>query len=219
MERTAIGARGDFGIGGFGLCHGAFFGECDEEMQCRIEASNALNVHFRERDGGDFFCANVFGEFGDVGEGQFFKVDGWFADGRRVAVLRSFAPGLHNGILRQRIEDIGWSDTVLDVKGADGRVAVTLLIQRIQHHGNLIGRKGNTSQRRRLFDHFGRNFWKRWSGGGCGGRLRLRLGGDGIESTWQQGRSKSKLRTDSKKTATVKHDAELYHSRRKVYIP
>ena len=37
-----------------------------------------------------FFVRKIRRVWG-VGEGQFFKVDGWFADGRRVAVLRSFA--------------------------------------------------------------------------------------------------------------------------------
>ena len=186
VQRTAIGSRGDFGVGGFGLSHGAFFGQRDEEMQSGIEAANPFDIHFRECDGRDFFGANVLGEFGDVGKGQFFKVDGRFADGGRVAVFRSFAPGLHGGVLRQRIENIGWRDAVLQVKRADGGVAVALLIQCVQHHGNLVGGDGNTGQRGRLLDHLGCNFGKRWRGGGGRSRLRLRLGGDGIESARQQ---------------------------------
>ena len=186
MQRTAIRSRSDFGVGGFGLRQGAFFSQRDEEMQRGIEATNPFDIHLRERDGRDFFGANVFGEFGDVGKGQFLKVDGRLADGGRVAVFWSFAPGLDGGVLRQRIENIGWRDAVLQVKRADGGVAVALLIQRVQHHGNLVGGDGNTGQRGRLLDHLGCNFGKRWRGGGGRSRPSLRLSGDGIESTRQQ---------------------------------
>ena len=139
-----------------------------------------------ECDGRDFFCANVFSEFWDVGKGEFFKVDGRFADGGRVAVFRCFAPGLHGGVLRQGIENIGWRDAVLQMKRADGGVAVSLLVQCVQHQGNLVGGDGNTGQRCRLLYHLGCNFWKRWRGGAGRSRFRLRLGGDGIEGARQQ---------------------------------
>ncbi len=50
MQRAAISSRGNFRIGGFGLGHGAILREGDEKMQRRIEASNSLHVHFRQRD-------------------------------------------------------------------------------------------------------------------------------------------------------------------------
>ena len=69
VKRAAIGAFTQVGIGLARVSHGALFSEGDDEMEQRVVALEAAEVHLGERDGADLFAADELSQLHDGGEG------------------------------------------------------------------------------------------------------------------------------------------------------
>src|SRR6202012_96766 len=65
MERTAKFACRHFGVGLFGLGEGALFSDCDDEMQFRVVALEAREIHLGERERSDLARVQQAGEVAD----------------------------------------------------------------------------------------------------------------------------------------------------------
>ncbi len=78
MERAAVVAGGDLGVGGFGLLEGVVAGEGDDAVDFWIEPLDAFQVDVGEACAGEFAGFDPAAEMMDRGEG-----DGFVGGGER----------------------------------------------------------------------------------------------------------------------------------------
>src|SRR6185312_9596101 len=76
VERAAIFAGGDFAVGFACLCEGALLGEIDDEVQYRVVALEAREVHLGEVERRNFAAADKAGQLGNGIEGDVLKISG-----------------------------------------------------------------------------------------------------------------------------------------------
>ena len=155
-------ARGNLFIGLFCLRNGPLFGERDNKVQLRIVALEALEVHLREGERGDFATLQQRSDLANSCERQILHVRRSFERGEQIIAngrprnLRVAISRLLNFRLRRpRMKHIRRRHIVPNLQRANLRICIALVVQPVEHHLLLLGReRPHACQLRGLVQHF-----------------------------------------------------------------
>ncbi len=207
MQRAAVVAAGNVGVGFARVGEGAVFGEGDAEVEERVIALEPRDVHLREVDRGDFLAPDEVSQFHRRRKGEVLEAGGRSERARGFRVDGLFALRVDGRAGRQRIEDEGGRDGVGQVELADGEVAAALFVEVLEHGGFVFGGDGDGGEGSCLVDHLGRDFREIVGGliGILGLCFRDGLRGDRIEDAGEEGGGEAEAAGGGEEAAAVEH--------------
>jgi len=150
VQRTAIEAGGQFGVGPGRLLGGDVLGQRDHAFQTGPEGAQAVEGRLRQLDGGEMSAAQQDAQFADRQESQRVVVVRPQHLARIAPDRRARGARIRFASRRRRIEDQRRSQIVRQIDAPQESPGVRLIIHHLPHLGAFAGREFQIQQLRRL---------------------------------------------------------------------